>query len=57
MNLPNLLTILRIFFVPLLVAVMVADKRSLSWGAYTVSNATPPPRIYWTAFWPGAGGR
>jgi CDP-diacylglycerol--glycerol-3-phosphate 3-phosphatidyltransferase len=38
MNLPNLLTILRIFFVPLLVAVLVADKRSLDLGTFTVSN-------------------
>jgi CDP-diacylglycerol---glycerol-3-phosphate 3-phosphatidyltransferase len=49
MNLPNFLTILRIFFVPLLVAVMVADKRSLSWGAFTVSNATLALAIFWTA--------
>lgn len=40
MNLPNFLTILRIFFVPLLVAVLVADKRSVSWGALTVSYDT-----------------
>ncbi len=38
MNLPNLLTILRIFFVPLLVAVLVADKRSLDLGTFAVSN-------------------
>ena len=49
MNLPNLLTILRIFFVPLLVAVMVADQRSLSWGAYTVSNATLALAIFLAA--------
>jgi CDP-diacylglycerol--glycerol-3-phosphate 3-phosphatidyltransferase len=49
MNLPNFLTILRIFFVPLLVAVMVADKRSLSWGAFTVSNATLALAIFLTA--------
>ncbi len=40
MNLPNFLTILRIFFVPLLVAVLVADKRSVSWGALTLSYDT-----------------
>jgi len=40
MNLPNFLTILRIFFVPLLVAVLVAEKRSVSWGAFTVSYDT-----------------
>jgi CDP-diacylglycerol--glycerol-3-phosphate 3-phosphatidyltransferase len=49
MNLPNFLTILRIFFVPLLVAVMVVDKRSLSWGAYTVSNATLALAIFLAA--------
>lgn len=49
MNLPNFLTILRIFFVPLLVAVMVADKRSLSWGAFTVSNATLALAIFLAA--------
>jgi CDP-diacylglycerol---glycerol-3-phosphate 3-phosphatidyltransferase len=49
MNLPNFLTILRIFFVPLLVAVMVADKRSLSWGEYTVSNATLALAIFLAA--------
>lgn len=49
MNLPNLLTILRIFFVPLLVAVMVADNRSLSWGAYTVNNATLALAIFLAA--------
>ncbi len=49
MNLPNFLTILRIFFVPLLVAVMVADKRGLSWGAYTVSNATLALAIFLAA--------
>lgn len=49
MNLPNFLTILRIFFVPLLVAVLVADKRSLSWGAYTVSNATLALAIFLAA--------
>jgi CDP-diacylglycerol--glycerol-3-phosphate 3-phosphatidyltransferase len=49
MNLPNFLTILRIFFVPLLVAVMVADKRSLSWGAFTISNATLALTIFLAA--------
>lgn len=31
MNLPNLLTLLRIFFVPLLVAALVMDPRDLPW--------------------------
>src|SRR5438045_191293 len=31
MNLPNLLTLLRIFFVPLLVAALLADDSGLKW--------------------------
>lgn len=38
MNLPNLLTILRIFFVPLLVAVLVQENLRLDWGGLTVTN-------------------
>src|SRR5512140_2468163 len=38
MNLPNLLTILRIFFVPLLVAVLVQDHRQVQWIGIAVAN-------------------
>lgn len=34
MNLPNLLTLLRIFFVPLLVAALLADGSGKGWQAY-----------------------
>src|ERR1700691_4879661 len=40
MNLPNALTILRIFFVPFLVAVMVEQDLRIEWrGAVLVTNA------------------
>ena len=40
MNLPNALTILRIFFVPFLVAVMVEQDLRIEWrGVVVVSNA------------------
>ena len=40
MNLPNALTILRIFFVPFLVAVLVEQDLRIEWrGAVLVSNA------------------
>jgi len=38
MNLPNSLTILRIFFVPLLVAVLVEEKVGFAVGSVVVSN-------------------
>jgi len=38
MNLPNLLTLLRIFFVPLLVAALVQDGRHFVIGGFTVAN-------------------
>src|SRR5215472_4851056 len=38
MNLPNSLTILRIFFVPLLVAVLVEEKLGFHLGGFLVSN-------------------
>jgi CDP-diacylglycerol--glycerol-3-phosphate 3-phosphatidyltransferase len=34
MNLPNLLTLLRIFFVPLLVSALLADDRGLNWLSF-----------------------
>jgi CDP-diacylglycerol---glycerol-3-phosphate 3-phosphatidyltransferase len=39
MNLPNLLTILRIFFVPLLVAALVTDSRAVGVGSLVVDKA------------------
>ncbi len=40
MNLPNALTILRIFFVPFLVAVLVEQDLRIEWrGAVLVTNA------------------
>ncbi len=38
MNLPNLLTLLRIFFVPLLVAALVQEHRKLTLGGFTLTN-------------------
>ena len=38
MNLPNLLTLLRIFFVPLLVAALVQESWGIEWGRQTVNN-------------------
>jgi CDP-diacylglycerol---glycerol-3-phosphate 3-phosphatidyltransferase len=38
MNLPNLLTLLRIFFVPLLVAALVQENRSWTLGGFVVGN-------------------
>jgi CDP-diacylglycerol--glycerol-3-phosphate 3-phosphatidyltransferase len=39
MNLPNLLTLLRIFFVPLLVAALLADDLSPRWHAWIPASA------------------
>jgi len=38
MNLPNLLTLLRIFFVPLVVAVLVQENLSYSVGGFALTN-------------------
>jgi CDP-diacylglycerol--glycerol-3-phosphate 3-phosphatidyltransferase len=38
MNLPNLLTLLRIFFVPLLVAVLVMEHREVAVGRFLLTN-------------------
>jgi CDP-diacylglycerol--glycerol-3-phosphate 3-phosphatidyltransferase len=38
MNLPNLLTLLRIFFVPLLVAALVQESRSVQFGGLVITN-------------------
>src|SRR3954454_9343617 len=38
MNLPNALTLLRIFFVPLLVAALVSENLSLQFRAFALTN-------------------
>lgn len=38
MNIPNALTLLRIFFVPVLVALLVQEKMQLQFGPWSVSN-------------------
>ena len=38
MNLPNALTILRIFFVPLLVAALVLEREPVSFGSLHITN-------------------
>lgn len=38
MNIPNTLTLLRIFFVPLLVAALVTDQRTLYLGSWSAAN-------------------
>ena len=38
MNLPNALTLLRIFFVPLLVAALVQENLEIKWGSIQVTN-------------------
>ncbi len=38
MNIPNSLTLLRIFFVPLLVAVLVTDQRTVELWGFSVAN-------------------
>ena len=49
MNLPNSLTILRIFFVPLLVAVLVEEKLGFHVGSLYVSNEWLALAIFLTA--------
>jgi CDP-diacylglycerol--glycerol-3-phosphate 3-phosphatidyltransferase len=39
MNVPNLLTLLRIFFVPLLVAALLMEKRTIELVGFTLDNA------------------
>ena len=47
MNLPNSLTIARIFFVPLLVALLVQERISLHWHGATFTNDTIALGIFW----------
>jgi CDP-diacylglycerol--glycerol-3-phosphate 3-phosphatidyltransferase len=49
MNLPNTLTIARIFFVPLLVAVLVQERIILHWNGAVISNDVVALIIFWVA--------
>ncbi|HWE00642.1 MAG TPA: CDP-alcohol phosphatidyltransferase family protein, partial [Bryobacteraceae bacterium] len=49
MNIPNGLTIARIFFVPLLVAVLVQQRIILHWNATVISNDLIALLIFWLA--------
>lgn len=49
MNVPNSLTIARIFFVPLLVAVLVQQRIVLHWNGAVVSNDLIALLIFWLA--------
>ena len=49
MNIPNYLTIARIFFVPLLVAVLVQESISVHWNGTVVTNDMVALGIFWVA--------
>lgn len=49
MNLPNTLTIARIFFVPLLVAVLVQERIILHWNGAVITNDVFALIIFWAA--------
>lgn len=49
MNLPNTLTIARIFFVPLLVAVLVQQRIILHWNGAVITNDVVALIIFWVA--------
>src|ERR1700679_3594747 len=49
MNLPNTLTIARIFFVPLLVAVLVQERIILHWNGAVITNDVVALLIFWVA--------
>jgi CDP-diacylglycerol---glycerol-3-phosphate 3-phosphatidyltransferase len=49
MNIPNSLTIARIFFVPLLVAVLVQQRIILHWNSTVISNDLIALLIFWLA--------
>ena len=49
MNLPNSLTIARIFFVPLLVAVVVQERMSLHYNGAVITNDLIALMIFWIA--------
>ena len=49
MNLPNTLTIARIFFVPLFVAVLVQERIILHWNGAVITNDVVALIIFWVA--------
>ena len=49
MNVPNSLTIARIFFVPLLVAVLVQQRIALHWNQTVINNDLIALLIFWLA--------
>ena len=49
MNIPNGLTIARIFFVPLLVAVLVQERNFMAWRGVEISNDVLALLIFWAA--------
>jgi CDP-diacylglycerol---glycerol-3-phosphate 3-phosphatidyltransferase len=49
MNIPNTLTIARIFFVPLLVAVLVQERIILHWNGAVITNDVVALIIFWVA--------
>lgn len=49
MNFPNSLTIARIFFVPLLVAVLVQERIILHWNGTVITNDVLALTIFWVA--------
>src|SRR5438067_12533821 len=49
MNFPNTLTIARIFFVPLLVAVLVQERIILHWNTAVITNDVVALIIFWVA--------
>src|SRR6266480_3832394 len=47
MNLPNLLTLLRIFFVPLLVAALLAENLGVDWARWaSLTGITIPREVF-----------
>src|SRR6202020_1101565 len=49
MNVPNTLTIARIFFIPILVAVLVQERIILHWNGAVISNEIVALLIFWVA--------
>ncbi len=49
MNLPNSLTLVRIFFIPLIVAVLVEERIALHWNGLLITNDLIALLIFWVA--------
>lgn len=49
MNFPNTLTLIRIFFIPVLVAVLVQERMALHWNGAIVTNDLIALSIFWMA--------